>query len=391
MSSKRQYQFRELLFPVYLPSALFSIAEGAIIPILPASAQALGANLATAAIVTGLIMIGTLIADIPAAKLVHRLGERAAMILAAFVAVVGISLAYFADTIWQLGLGVFLLGATAAIFGLARHAYVAETVPFEYRARSLSILGGVFRFGAFAGPMIGAGLIALFSTRSVFLCSIALSAIAGLLLLITRPEKMAKATVPSTTGIIKIANQNRHKLLTLGLASGMLTMARTARNIGLPLWALHIKMDLSHSTLIIGIAAAVDVALFFVGGKAIDQRGRRFAAVPTMVAVGLGLALIPFSTNVVTFFLVALFLSLGNAMGAGLVMVIGADLAPEGRQNQFLASYRFLLDLGVASAAPVLSIMTAVASLASGLYLIGGVSIAGAWLMHKYLPHHGIR
>ncbi|WP_296648678.1 MFS transporter [Rhodoluna sp.] len=391
MPGKSKFKVKELVMPVYLPAVLFSIGEAGLIPIIPASAEHMGADLATAGIIAGLVMFGTVLADLPAARLVNRLGERRSMIAAAFVAATGILFSVFATNIFMLGLGVFIIGGTASVFGLARHSYIAETVPFEFRARSLSILGGMFRLGSFLGPLIGAGVIAWFGIESVYWMAVVFCGLAGITLLTTKPEAMADTPPNVAGGVWKVAVAERHKLLTLGTASGILALARTARNIGLPLWALFIGLPVEQAALLIGLAGALDFALFYVGGKAIDKRGRRFAAVPTLVAMGIGLGLIGLSTDAWSFLAVAIVLSVANAMGAGLVMVIGADLAPAGARNEFLAAYRIFLDGGIAAAAPILSVLTATISLAAGLTTIGGLSVFGAWLMWRYLPHHGIK
>jgi hypothetical protein len=71
-------------------------------------------------------------------------------------------------------------------------------------------------------------------------------------------------------------------------------------------------------------------------------------------------------------------------------MVIGADLAPADARNEFLATYRLMLDGGMALAAPTLAIGTAIIGLAGGLAFIGAVSVYGGWMMYRYLPKHGI-
>ena len=55
--------------------------------------------------------------------------------------------------------GVFMIGMAAAVFSLARQSYLTEAVPFHYRARALSTLGGVMRIGLFIGPFLGAAVI----------------------------------------------------------------------------------------------------------------------------------------------------------------------------------------------------------------------------------------
>lgn len=381
---------RELVLPVYLPAALFSISEGLLLPIIPASAEQLGADLPTAAFVAGLLMFGTVFADIPAAKLVNWLGERKSMIAASIVGAFGLLAAQLANSIYILGAGLFALGAAAAVFGLARHTYVSEAAPFEFRARALSLLGGMFRLGMFVGPIIGSGIYQLGGMTAVYVASIGFALSSGIVLLFTKGEKMPDSQL-QTGAIWTVVKKTRKELLTVGIAATILALARSTRSLGLPLWALHIGLDVGQSSLFIGIAGAVDFALFYLGGRVIDKRGRRFAAVPTYLATGLGLAILAFTFDGATFILAAIFLSLANAMGSGLVMVIGADLAPARTRNQFLAAYRLMLDGGIAVAAPALSVLTLLFGLGAGLMSIGGVTIFGGYLMGKFLPKFGIK
>ena len=74
---------RHLFIPVYLPAILFATGEGALIPVVPLTARALGANMATAGIISGLLMIGVVIGDLPSGFVVAKWGGTFAMRLAA--------------------------------------------------------------------------------------------------------------------------------------------------------------------------------------------------------------------------------------------------------------------------------------------------------------------
>lgn len=392
MSSKKGiFQVRQLAIPVYLPSLLFAAGESGLIPLIPASAEKLGADIPTAAMIAGLVLIGTLVADIPAARIVNYFGERVSMLWAAFLAAAGVVSALVATNLWMIGFGVFLLGMTAAIFGLARHSYIAETAPKEYRARALSILGGMFRLGAFIGPLVGAWVIQAYGIQNIYWMSIVFCGLAGVILLSTKPEKMPDTPPNTSGGILKVAKLEYKKLITLGFASSLLTFLRTVRHLALPLWALHIHLDVSTTALIIGLAGAVDFALFYNGGQVIDKYGRRVAAVPTMLAIGIGVACIPLTHDETGFAVVAVALAVANALGSGLVLTIGADLAPPEARNEFLAGFRFLLDTGIAMAAPAISILTILIGLSGGLVAVSGLAVIGAVMMNHYLPKYGIK
>ena len=78
-----EFRKRRLIAPVYLPSLLFTAAEGALLPILPVSAVLYGFSLAEAAIVTTVLMLGTVIFEIPAARITAKIGERNAILISA--------------------------------------------------------------------------------------------------------------------------------------------------------------------------------------------------------------------------------------------------------------------------------------------------------------------
>jgi MFS family permease len=372
--------------PVFTPSLLFGIAEGGLLPIIPASAQALGASLPTAGIILGLVMIGTLFADIPAARLINILGERKAMMSAAAVASLGILLASLATSLWVLGLGVFILGASVAVFGLARHSYLTEVVPYSHRARALSILGGVFRAGHFIGPLIGAALIILIDLQAVYWNAVVFCALAALILIFIKPDRMpdTPATVPG--GTWKVAKRESKKLATLGVTSAIIGGLRTARLVGLPLWALSIGLPPATIALYMGIAGALDLALSYSSGQIMDRFGRRWSAIPTLLGLSLTFSLLTLATNETTFLAVALLMSLANGVGSGIILVIGADLAPKGERNEFLASYRLLVDSGVAAAPLVISGMTALLGISIAMFTVSGLGIVGALMAYRYVP-----
>jgi MFS family permease len=385
-----EFSIKSLLYPVFLPSFLFAIGEASLIPVIPASAEALGTDIPTAGIIAGLGMLGTLFADVPAVKFVNFLGERKAMITAAGMAATGILLALFASNIWMLSIGIFLTGACHAVFGLARHGFIAEAVPLEKRGRALAILGGTFRGGGFVGPLLGAGVVELWGISSVYWLPVIFSVLAGAVLLSTKSENFSDTPPNKGYSIFYIAKREGHKLRTLGLAATTLAIARTARTIGLPLWALYIHLPVATAALYIGVAGALDFALFYSSGQLVDRFGRRWASVPTLTGMALSLFALTFARDSTGFLTVALALSLSNALGSGLVMVIGADLAPKDARNEFLAFYRLMIDGGVAATAPAMALLTIAFGLPVAIAGIGLVTLSGAFGMWKHIPRFEI-
>ena len=64
-STERPFRWRSVTFVALLPTVLFSIGEGAIIPVLPVVAGDVGATLAVAGLVGAALLFGELLGDIP--------------------------------------------------------------------------------------------------------------------------------------------------------------------------------------------------------------------------------------------------------------------------------------------------------------------------------------
>ncbi|MEO0313404.1 MAG: hypothetical protein RL140_634 [Actinomycetota bacterium] len=379
---------RELVLPVFVPSLIFSAGENVLLPMIPAGAEKLGADLPAASLVAGMIMVGTLVADLPAPKFVARIGERKGMILASLLAALGLIVSAFAPNLWVMGFGVFVVGMCASTFALARHTYMAGAVPYGVRARASSTLGGMFRAGGLLGPFIAAALILLGDFKFIYWGAALLCLIASVVLVFAKTDEADGQAVSNNFSTWHITKREWSKLRTLGVASAILAIVRTARIVGLPLWALYLKIDAGSTSLIIGIAAIADFALFYASGQVMDKWGRRAAAVPTLALMGITMFLLPLSQDAMGLFLVAIAMSLANGLGSGLIMTLGADLAPADARGEFLGAFRFLVDAAVAITAPVLAIASATIGLGYGFVFFGLLGLIGAWIMWKHIPIH---
>ncbi len=404
MTESIPFRWRSIALPAFLPTLLFSIGEGAIIPIIPIVADDMGATIAIAGLVASMIMVGSLIGDIPSGWLVSRIGERTSMIGASLVAILGLVVCTYAPNTWVLGIGVLVIGIAAAVFALARHAFMTSFVPVAFRARSLSTLGGTFRLGFFVGPFISAAVIHLTgSTSSVFWIHIVgcLGA-AVVLLLLPDPAATFGASRRHTPGevfvgreahgLFRTMRRSRGLLLTLGTGGGLVGGIRAARAVILPLWAVSIGVSDANTAIIIGVAGAIDFALFYTSGQIMDRFGVLWSAVPSMVGLGIGHLVLAFTQQlpdaVVWFISVTMFLALANGIGSGILMTLGAHLAPPANPAPFLGAWRFTGDLGGAGAPVLLAAITAVSSLALATGVMGVLGLVGAGMLLRYVPRY---
>ena len=383
-----EFRKRRLIAPVYLPSLLFTAAEGALLPILPVSAVLYGFSLAEAAIVTTVLMVGTVIFEIPAARITARIGERNAILTSAVLGSSLLLLAFFDFGYAALLAAALGFGAAHALFGLARHSLLSSLVPAQHRPRSMSLLGGMFRGGFAIGPVIGSGFSALFGGQSGYLVAAVLVGAAGVSVLSVRADRISTPASGLEGGIWQVAKNEAPKLATLGVASAIISAGRTIRLIGLPLLAIQLGIGPAESSFIFGITGFIDFALFYLSGIIMDRYGKFWSSVPTLLALGTAYLFSFMVTDVFSFWVLASVTALANAASAGINMVLGADLAPPNSRPQFLASFRILTSGGVALAPAMISGLTAVVGLAGALASTGLLNYVGANLFWRYHHNH---
>jgi MFS family permease len=384
--SAGEFKKRKLAAPVYIPSLLFSAAEGALLPILPVTAISFGVGLAEAAIVATVLMIGTLVFEIPAARITARIGERNAILVSSIFGSALILLAFFDLGYLSLLVSAFGFGASHSLFGLARHSLLSALVPAEHRPKSMSLLGGMFRGGLAIGPVIGSGFIALFGVSSGYVVAAVMILGAGASILFAKPEQVITPKSGLEGGIWDVAKREARVLSTLGVASAIISAGRTIRLIGLPLLAIQLGISPAESSFIFGITGIIDFLLFYLSGVIMARYGKFWASVPTLLALGVAYLFSFMVTDLVSFWILASVTALANAASAGINMVLGADLAPPNSRPQFLASFRLLTSGGVVVAPAMISGLTAVVGLAGALATTGLLNFVGAYLFWRYLP-----
>ena len=382
---------RAIALSAYGPTLLGSMGAGAVTPIVAVSARELGASVGLAALLVAMMGVGQLLGDLPSGALAARIGERRALLIAAVVEAAGMLLAALAGGLVMLFVGVLVVGLAGSLFGLARQAYLTEAVPVAMRARALSTLGGVNRIGSFVGPFIGSLVIVRWGTESAYAVG-GVASIAAFVLVLLAPDITAEAHRVVGGGaprsVASVLLQHRHVLLTLGTGAMCVAGARAVREALIPLWAESVGFSPAQTSLVFGVAGAIDMALFYPSGWLMDRYGRVAAAVPSMLVLGLGMVVLPLATSLVAVTAAATVLGVGNGLGAGLIMTLGADASPADGRAQFLGGWRLCADLGRAAGPLALSALSAVLSLGASAVVLGVGALVGAGWLRIWVPRH---
>jgi MFS family permease len=336
------------------------------------------------------MLVAELFFAVPAGALVHRIGERRALLWACVVDATASLLAVLAPSVAVLMVAVFAMGFTGSMFLVARQAYLIEAVPFGMRARAMSTLGGVHRIGLFLGPFLAAPLIHAWGPKAGFGVA-AVSGLAAAVLVAVAPDitarheedHRAQAAASSTAQVLWA---HRRTYLTLGVGVLVIGAARAARIVLVPLWAEHVGLSASATAVIFGVTGGIEMLLFYPAGSIMDRFGRLWVALPCVVLLAVGLGLLPLTHGAWSVLLVSAVAAVGNGLGSGIVMTLGADNAPAVGRSQFLGGWRFMSVIGGSGAPLLISLVTAQASLAAACLTIAMLSLAGTGWLGYWVP-----
>ncbi|MGW5319699.1 MFS transporter [Nocardia thailandica] len=374
---------RSLTWTVFAPMGVYGVGAGAATPMYALRALDLGASVGSAALIVAITGLGMVLTDLPAGRIVARIGERGAIAVATVFGTAGVLAAIFAPNLGVLAAGLLCGGVSGAVWGLARQTYIVAVVAPGDRGRALSTLAGAHRLGFFVGPFVGAALVHFYGPVGALWLSLATSLVSAAAVVAIRDTRTAGEELQPLHTVLA---ENRTALRTLGLAAITIGAARACRTTVLPLWAAHVGIGASTTSLIFGLAGAVDVAMSYPAGVWLDRFGSRVTGVPCALLFALGYAALPLTHTVWSVGAAALVLGLANGVSNGLVMTVGANIAPPDRRPEFLGAWRLMHDVGMFAGPLGAGALGAALGLAASGLSVAAAAVVGAAAIHRWFP-----
>ena len=85
---------------------------------------------------------------------------------------------------------------------------------------------------------------------------------------------------------------------------------------------------------------------------------------------------------------VAVLFGLANGLTSGIILTLGADLAPKANPAPFLAAFRTIGDAGGAAAPLILAGVTSAVSIMAASATMGVLGFVGAAILWRYVPRY---
>ena len=379
----------ERILALYVPTLLIALVQGMLIPTMLLYAATFVSSVGLIILAVASAALGTVLADLPTGVILERIGRRPMMLLGA--GLVTLSYLGLAQAHVYPELIVYRLagGVGTAFWGLSRLAFVTDVVPLASRGRSLSAFGGIQRIGTFVGPAAGGLVATAFGLSASFLVAGALGAVA---------LGVSATFVPETRAAVRVGHRARWRtmaevvrrqyrdLLGAGAAQVFAQMIRSGRQLIVPLYgATVLGLDVAEVGAIVSIAALVDMSLFLPAGLLMDRLGRKFASIPSFLVMAVGMALLPLAGGYVGLLAATVVIGLGNGLGAGTMMTLGADLAPREATGEFLGVWRLIGDSGQLGGPLIVGGIADLIGLAPAALVLAGVGLLAAGTIYVFV------
>ena len=167
----------------------------------------------------------------------------------------------------------------------------------------------------------------------------------------------------------------------------MMQMVRAGPAVVLPLYgATVLGMQVEEIGYPMGMASFIDMLFFYPTGIIMDRFGRKWAVVPSALIMSLGLALIPLTGSPLGLAAAAVLNGLGNGLGSGVMITMGADLAPREGRGEFLGLWSLIGDAGSSSGPVLVGAVTDLLALSPATWVIATSGLAAASVFGLLVP-----
>lgn len=342
-----------LLVPFFLPLTLAATGAGVDVYTLPYLARyKLEASYSMVGTIVSARALGHLATAPCLGFLVARLGGQLGFVVASLWSMCGALASALAVTPLMLLVVRFLSGPAFGMFQIARQLFIAENIEPAQRGKLTALVVGTTRLGSALGPIL-AGYNARFlgSVRADFYLAALLHVASALLFYQKLGDTLSVALRRTSLSKITPVLDQPPDLFPpiarkLGVVSFTLALARSSREILLPLIAHDAGLGRRGIGAVTSLSFTVDMCLAPVAGFVIDRYGRKGAGVPALCVLALGFGALGFASTPHLVFYASILVGVGNGLSNGWVAVVGADIAPPAVRAKFLGLWTFVFSLG---------------------------------------------
>ena len=346
-SSKRDYM-------LMIASGTATMFSGGLI--FPIFAPFVRGEFAAPLLLVGLAVSGYFLfrtfTELPIGMISDRMGPRTPLMLGRLLALIGASVCYMTNDIWQLFFARAIWGAGDASFFCIGMSYIASLYPANRRGRALGFFQAVENIGSFLGQSVGGFIAASFGIRSNFLAAIVLGSLSLGLVIMIKGKRVEQGK--SNEGN-QLHSTKEHFLGLINrtvITVCSINFLGTALNNGLtstvlPIYVTEImKMTLPQYGILMAVSTVGSVCGNLFGGLASDRIGRKRILMLGLAVGTVSTFSMTLSSSFQHFLPVLFFQGLFWGTLYGTTPVYIADSVPANLRGMGIGLFRTFMDAG---------------------------------------------
>ncbi len=351
--------FERAALPVAAVALVVALGFGIIVPVLPLYARSFDVGATQVGLLVSVFALVRLATDVPAGRVVTRLGPARAVALG--TAIVGVSsaaaglAATFAQLVVLRGLG----GIGSALFSTGLMTYLLAVVPRDRLGRAISAYNGPFLLGMSIGPTVGGAAAEALGLRGPFFVYAAFCAVAtAVALAVLRPPRAPRPAAGAATTASPAPSRPARRgpsalrpnwSLAAALAGGFALwwLLGGYRFAFIPLYG-EARLGLDHQAIGVGltVSALANLLLLWPAGWATDRVGRHATGILAFLGLTATVAIMLSAADYGGYLLVNATLGVGYAAASVVPGALLADAAPRERAGEASGLSYLASDLG---------------------------------------------
>ncbi|MEX2446595.1 MAG: MFS transporter [Dehalococcoidia bacterium] len=359
----------ERLLMITVSTMLVMMGQGVIAPVLPLFRDQFDATSAQIGLTLTSFGLARVLLNVPMGIVADRYGRRVLLLSGPAIAAVGMLGSGFSGSLGELIAWRFVAGAGSAIYATGAQIYLADISTPDTRARYLGTNQGALLLGVSLGPAIGGFAAAALGLAAPFVIVGAASAVAAVYawwrIEETRDgardaEARERAAHGSPAGgrsaWLRILLSPPFMLV--ALANLAVFFTRTGgRQTMVPLLGDEIGISTAGLGGIFTTMALINMVLVIPASFIADRYGRKWAIVPSGIAVGGSMFLFAWSDSYAMFVVAAVVHALATSLSASAPIAYAVDIAPPGMRGLTMGMFRSVGDIGFMLGPPALGLI----------------------------------
>ncbi|MEZ5741662.1 MAG: MFS transporter [Burkholderiaceae bacterium] len=336
--------------------AINQLGFGALLPVLPLSAQSFGVSVSAVGMTIAIYGLARFISAMPSGRLADHLGRRPTLALGGLVSAAGNFWCAYAGSFGEFMAARFIAGAGAGIILTIGAVILADISPVARRGRMMAAYQGTFLFAVGVGPFPGGLLAEHFGLAAPFEVYAFAGLLAGLVTWFTIPETRdfgASTAGGATPPRLPFMAQVRVLMAVTGyrlvsLVGFVQAVVRTGGLFNVVPVIAAAKLGLGAGQIGTGLAIGSVIGLLaaWPGGVIADRHGRKKVIVPSTLLTGLAMTGFCVASGFTGFVIASLLWGVATSISAAAPAAYAADSAPRGMNAAAMSTYRMLSDIG---------------------------------------------